>query len=190
MEFSRSGQPEQDEGGQIMAKQENLDVFDFAIKAEKDGIDFYMKAAKKFSDNADLKKLFTSLAKEEAVHMRIFNDFKIKAEGKGVDQSLKSPAIDAYLEAIVQEGLFPRGETINKRLENVETVAQAAAIAMAAEKNAILFYSELATLARDKEQKKFFEKIVKEEKSHLVMVSGLRADNDPMYAALRFGRFF
>jgi len=86
--------------------------------------------------------------------------------------------------------LFPRGETINKRLEKVETVAQAAAIAMAAEKNAILLYTELAKLAKDKEQKKFFEKIVKEEKSHLVMVSGLRADNDPMYAALRFGRFF
>jgi len=61
---------------------------------------------------------------------------------------------------------------------------------MAAEKNAILLYTELAKLAKDKDQKKFFDKIVKEEKSHLVMVAGLRADNDPMYAALRFGRFF
>jgi rubrerythrin len=173
-----------------MAKKENLDVFNFAIKAEKDGMDFYMKAAKKFSDNEDIKKLFTSLAKEEAAHMQIFNNFKINAKGKGIDQCLKSPDIDAYLEAIVQEGLFPKGETINKRLEKVETVAQAAAIAMAAEKNSILLYTELAKLARDKEQKKFFEKIAREEKSHLVMVSGLRADNDPMYAALRFGRFF
>jgi rubrerythrin len=173
-----------------MAKKQDLGVFDFAVKAEKDGMDFYMKAAKKFSGNGDLKKLFVSLAKEEAAHMQIFMDFKINAEGKGVDQCLKSPEIDAYLEAIVQEGLFPKGETINKRLEKVETVAQAAAIAMAAEKNAILLYTELAKLAKDKEQKKFFEKIVKEEKSHLVMVGGLRADNDPMYAALRFGRFF
>jgi rubrerythrin len=173
-----------------MAKNENLDVFDFAIKAEKDGMDFYMKAAKKFSGNEDLKKLFASLAKEEAAHMHIFMDFKIDAEGKGIDQTLRNPEIDDYLESIVQEGLFPKGETINKRLEKVETVPQAAAIAMAAEKNAILLYTELARLAKDKEQKKFFEKIAKEEKSHLVMVSGLRADNDPMYAALRFGRFF
>jgi rubrerythrin len=173
-----------------MAKRENLDVFDFAIKAEKDGMDFYMKAAKKFSGNKDLKKLFASLAKEEANHMRIFMDFTIKAEGKGIDRRLKSPDIDDYLEAIVQEGLFPKGETVNKRLETVETVAQAAAIAMTAEKNAILLYTELAKLAKDREQKKYFEKIAKEEKSHLVMVSGLRADNDPMYAALRFGRFF
>jgi len=172
-----------------MAKKQDLGVFDFAVKAEKDGMDFYMKAAKKFSGNENLKKLFVTLAKEEAVHMKIFMDFKIKAEGKGVDQCLKSPEIDTYLEAIVQEGLFPKGETVNKRLETVETVGQAAAIAMAAEKNAILLYTELAKLAKDKDQKKFFEKIVKEEKSHLVMVADLRAESEPMYAALRFGRF-
>jgi rubrerythrin len=173
-----------------MAQKQDLGVFNFAIRAEKDGMNFYMKAAKKFSGNEDLKKLFVSLAKEEAKHMDIFLEFKAKAEGKGIDQCLKNPDIDAYLEAIVQEGLFPKGDTVNKRLEKVDTVAQAAAIAMAAEKNAILLYTELAKLAKDKDQKKFFEKIVKEEKSHLVMVAGLRADNDPMYAALRFGRFF
>ncbi|HNY73328.1 MAG TPA: ferritin family protein [Syntrophales bacterium] len=173
-----------------MAQKQDLGVFNFAIRAEKDGMNFYMKAAKKFSGNEDLKKLFVSLAKEEAKHMDIFLEFKAKAEGKGIDQCLKNPDIDTYLEAIVQEGLFPKGDTVNKRLEKVETVGQAAAIAMAAEKNAILLYTELAKLAKDKDQKKFFEKIVKEEKSHLVMVAGLRADNDPMYAALRFGRFF
>jgi rubrerythrin len=172
-----------------MAKREKLDVFDFAIKAEKDGMDFYMKAAKKFADR-DVKGLFVNLAKEEAVHLQIFMEFKSKAEGKGIDQTLRNPEIDEYIESIVQEGLFPRSETVNKRLDQVETVAQAAAIAMAAEKNAILLYSELAKLARDKDQKKFFEKIIKEEKSHVVMVRNLRADHDPAYAALAFGRFF
>jgi rubrerythrin len=148
-----------------------------------------MKAAKKFADK-DLKDLFTNLAKEEAVHLQIFMEFKTRAEGQGIDQTLRNPEIDEYLESIVQEGLFPRSETVNKRLEQVETVAQAAAIAMAAEKNAILLYSELARLAKDKDQKKFFEKIVKEEKSHIVMVRNLRADHDPAYAALAFGRFF
>jgi rubrerythrin len=168
-----------------MAKREKLDVFDFAINAEKNGMDFYMKAAKKFADK-DLKDLFVKLAKEEAVHLQIFMEFK----AKGIDQTLRNPEIDEYIESIVQEGLFPRSETINKRLDQVETVAQAAAIAMAAEKNAILLYSELAKLARDKDQKKFFDKIVKEEKSHIVMVRNLRADHDPAYAALAFGRFF
>ena len=173
-----------------MAEKMDLGVFEFAVKTEKDGMDFYMKAARKFSENEDLKKLFVSLAREEAAHLQTFQEFQGRAAAKGVDPTLKSPAIDNYLEAIVREGLFPRGETVNKRLEKVETVGQAAAIAMAAEKNAILLYTELAKMARDKGQKKFFEKIVKEEKSHLAMVAGLRADHDPMYAALRFGKFF
>ena len=172
-----------------MAKREKLDVFDFAIQGEKNGMDFYMKAAKKFEDR-DLKDLFVKLAKEEAAHLQTFMEFKSKAEGKGIDPALRNPEIDDYLESIVQEGLFPRSETVNKRLEKVETVAQAAAIAMAAEKNAILLYSELAKLSKDKDQKKFFEKITKEEKSHIVMVRNLRADHDPAYAALAFGKFF
>jgi len=69
-------------------------------------------------------------------------------------------------------------------------VGQACAIAMAAEKNAILLYSELAKLSRDRDQKKFFEKIAKEEKFHMVMVRILRANHDPMYAGLTFGKFF
>jgi len=172
-----------------MAKKKDLGVFDFAVKAEKDGMDFYMKAAKKF-DAEDLKKLFTNIAKEEANHLRIFSDFKVQAELKGTDQTLRNPEIDDYLEAIVQDGLFPKGETVDRRLEKVETVGQACAIAIAAEKNAILLYSELAKLSRDRDQKKFFEKIAKEEKFHMVMVRTLRANHDPMYAGLTFGKFF
>ena len=172
-----------------MGKRENLGVFDFAIEAEKSGMEFYMKASKKFPDK-EIKNLFVALAKEEAKHLEIFLELKANAEEKGIDQCLKSPDIDAYLETIVQEGLFPKGETVNKRLEKVKTVAEAAAIAMTAEKNAILLYNELARLSKDKDQKKYFEKIAKEEKSHVVMVANLRADNDPMYAALKFGRFF
>lgn len=172
-----------------MAKRKELDVFDFAIRAEKEGIEFYTKASKKFADR-DLKDLFMKLAKQEAEHLQLFSEMKDQADKKGVDQSLKSPDIDDYLESIVQEGLFPKGETVNKRLEKVDSVVSAAVVAMKAETNAILFYTEMARLSRDKEQKKFFEKIVKEEKSHVVMVRNLRADHDPMYAALTFGRFF
>ena len=42
---------------------------------------------------------------------------------------------------------------------------------MEAEKNAILLYSELAKLSKDKEQKKIFEDITKEERSHIIMVA-------------------
>lgn len=162
--------------------QTEVSVIDYAMKAEKDGIAFYMKAAKKFNDK-ELKDVFMKLAKEEAKHLETFIGIKAKAEKKGVDQCFRSENISDYLATVIREGLFPRGDSMVKRLEKVNTVYEACVIAMAAEKNAILLYSELAKLSKDKDQKKILENITKEERSHIVMVGGVRADYDPAYAA-------
>lgn len=171
-----------------MARTE-MSIFDFAMRAEKDGIGFYTRAAKKFNDR-ELRDLFMKLAKEEAKHLETFIGIKAKAEKKGADQCFRSENVSDYLDTIIREGLFPKGDSMVKRLEKVNTVGEACAIAMEAEKNAILLYSELAKLSKDKEQKKIFEDITKEERSHIIMVGSARADYDPAYAAMRFGRFF
>jgi rubrerythrin len=162
-----------------MAKTE-MSVIDYAMKAEKDGIAFYMKAAKKFNDK-ELKDVFMKLAKEEAKHLETFIGIKAKLEKKGADQCFRSESISDYLAVIIREGFF--GESMVKRLEKVETVYEACVIAMNAEKNAIMLYSELAKLSKDKDQKKILEDVTKEERSHIVMVGGVRADYDPAYAA-------
>jgi rubrerythrin len=171
-----------------MAKAE-MSILDFAMKAERDGIAFYTKAARKFKDK-DLMNLFMKLAKEEARHLETFIGIKAKAEKKGADQCFRSENVSEYLDTIIREGLFPKGDSMVKRLEKVSTVGEACAIAMEAEKNAILLYSELAKLSKDKEQRKIFEDITKEERSHITMVAGVRADYDLPYAAMKFGRFF
>jgi rubrerythrin len=172
-----------------MEKKQQVDIFDFAIGLEKDGMNFYSKASEKFPPE-DLKHLFARLAKEEAKHMQTFADMKARTEKKGGLQLFSIPDVNEYLEAIIQDGLLPQGEDAAKRLEKIDTVVGACVLAMQAEKNAILLYSELARLSRDAEQKKAFENLAKEEKSHIVMVKSLRADHDPAYAALAFGRFF
>jgi hypothetical protein len=35
-----------------------------------------------------------------------------------------------------------------------------------------------------------FSRLIKEEKNHIAMVGAVRADYDPAYAAIKFGRFF
>ncbi|OPY10345.1 MAG: putative trifunctional 2-polyprenylphenol hydroxylase/glutamate synthase subunit beta/ferritin domain-containing protein [Syntrophaceae bacterium PtaB.Bin038] len=171
-----------------MARTE-MSIFDFAVRAERDGIGFYTRAAKKFRET-DLRDLFMKLAKEEAKHLETFVGIKAKAEKKGADPVFRSEQVSDYLDTIIREGLFPKGDSMVKRLEKVNDVGSACAIAMEAEKNAILLYSELARLAKGREQRKIFEDIAKEERSHIVMVGTVRADYDPAYAAMRFGRFF
>jgi rubrerythrin len=96
--------------------------------------------------------------------------------------------IDDYLEAVVREGILPKGEKEAERLEKIKTVEDACRIAMQAEKNAILLYTELAKLSKDKGQKKILEAMIRDEKAHMAKIAGMRADMDPIYAAERFGK--
>ncbi len=170
-----------------MAKAE-INVIDYAMKAERDGIAFYTKAARKFKDT-ELKDVFTELAQQEAHHLETFLGLKAKAEKKGVNQCFRSENVSDYLATILREGLFSRGDSMVKRLEKVTTVYEACIIAMSAEKTAVMLYSELAKLSKDKDQKKIIEDIAKEERAHMVMVGNIRADHDPSYGGWKFGRF-
>lgn len=169
-----------------MAKTE-ISVMDFAIRAEKEGIGYYTKAAGMFK-GGDLADFFMKLAKEEARHLETLLSLKENAMRKGVDECFKSVEIDDYLDAVVREGIFAKGESMEKKLDAVKTVEDAARIAIQAERNAIMLYTELARLSRDRDQKKILEKLVGEEKSHLVRLAGIRADHDPLYAVERFGK--
>jgi rubrerythrin len=173
-------------GGREMAKTE-ISVIDFAVGQEKDGASFYTKAAEKFR-GTKLAGLFINLAKEEAKHLRELIDLQAYALRKGVDECFRSGEIDDYLEAVVREGLLPKGEKAAERIEQIKTVEDACRIAMQTEKNAILLYTELAKRSKDKEQKKIIERMIREEKAHMAKIAGLRADIDPMYAAERFGK--
>ncbi|HPC74461.1 MAG TPA: ferritin family protein [Syntrophales bacterium] len=162
-------------------------VIDFAMQAEKDGVSFYTKAADTFKEK-DLRALFLKLAKDEARHLEEFISLKEKALKKGVEECFLSVEVGDYLNAVAREGVFPKGEDIARKLEAVRTVEDACKIALQAERNAILLYTELVKLSKDKDQKKILEKLLEEEKSHLVRITSLRADYDPMYMFSKFGR--
>ena len=173
-----------------MEKKQQLDIFDFAVNAERDGMHFYVKAADKFEGIKFVNETFERLAKEEGKHITLFEKLKFKLERAGSLTPFTLEDVDDYLESIIHDGLFPQGEAAEERLKQVDDVGAACAIAMEAEKNAILLYSELANLAKDPEHIKAFKQLAKEEKSHLVMLKQVRADHDPKYAALAFGKFF
>jgi len=169
-----------------MAKAE-ISVIDFAVRQEEYGASFYVKAAEKFK-GTELAGLFVKLAKEEAKHLQELIDLQASAMRKGVEECFRAVEVDDYLDAVIREGLLPGGDKASERLEQIKTVEDACRIAMQAEKNAILLYTELAKLSKDKGQKKILEAMIREEKAHMAKIAGLRADIDPIYAAERFGK--
>jgi rubrerythrin len=172
-----------------MEMKKHVDIFDFAISAERDGMDFYWKASEKF-EKKELKEIFMRLAREEHAHIDTFMKMKADVEQKGTEELFTVPDTDEFVESIIHDGLFPKGENAARKLEGIDSIEAACVLAMQAEKNAILLYSELARLSTDSGRRKVFEKLAREEKSHMVTIRQLRADHDPMYAALSFGRFF
>ena len=169
-----------------MAKRE-ISVIDYAVRQEEHGVSFYTKAAEKFR-GTELAGLFMKLAKEEAKHLRELMDVQATALRKGVEECFSDLEIDEYLDAVIREGLLPGGDKTLERLDQVKTVEDACRIAMQAEKNAILLYTELAKRSKDRGQKKILEAMIREEKMHMAKIASMRADIDPLYAAERFGK--
>ena len=52
---------------------DDLKAIETAIQIEKDGLAFYTEAAKQ-TDDPNGKKMFQSLARDEAAHLRLFED--------------------------------------------------------------------------------------------------------------------
>ena len=169
-----------------MAKRE-ISVIDYAVRQEEHGVSFYTKAAEKFR-GTELEGLFMKLAREEAKHLRELMDVQATALRKGVEECFADLEIDEYLDAVIREGLLPGGDKAVERLDQVKTVEDACRIAMQAEKNAILLYTELAKRSKDRGQKKILEAMIRDEKIHMAKIAGMRADLDPLYAAERFGK--
>lgn len=160
-----------------------LSVFDFAIRTEEEGAVFYADAAKNLAKGSG-KAFLEGLAKEEEKHALTFRKLKEKAARKGIDELLVSADVSDYLDAIVRGGLF---ETALKSPESPKSMEDVYKIAIRAERNSILLYGELARMSKDKTVRKLLKQMEFEEKTHLVKVVALRADEDTMFAIERFG---
>lgn len=164
-----------------------ISVMDFAIQAEEEGAAFYT-AASKLADNPEVKAYLSALAKEETKHAQIFGKLKEKIAKKGITDSFVDPDVGDYLDAVIRGGLFEaaRGGT-NGGTELPRSFDEVYRIAIRAERSSILLYEALAEATMDRGLKKAIQTMVREEKSHLVKVVALRADQDNLFAIERFG---
>lgn len=164
-----------------------LSVFDFAIRSEEEGAAFYLDAASRFAEGSE-KNFLEGLAAEEGKHADTFRRLKEKAVRKGVGELLVTADVSDYLDAVIRGGLFETARKGPADPEHPQTMEDVYRIAIRAERSSILLYGELARMAKDRTARKILEQLEFEEKTHLVKVVALRADEDTMFAIERFGR--
>ena len=140
----------------------DLEGIRIAIEMETRGEAFYSKAAR-ISKNPETVNVFRQLAADEAVHRAEFEKLAAKANLSHAEYDQET---SAYLNAIAADVVFSDG-LMALRTTGFETPEGALMEAIRSEKDSVMFYTELAERASDKEAARIFDEIIFQEKAHL-----------------------
>lgn len=124
-----------------MTREELKGIIAFAVENEIDAHDFYRDAAAKLED-ASLKETFEDLAKEELEHKKFLEDF--------LESGTNEINIDETVDYKVAESVEKPPLTVDM------SFADAMAIAMKNEQEAMDMYKQLADACIDKKEKDIF----------------------------------
>ncbi len=149
-----------------------LEVSQMAINIEKAGHEYYLEAAKK-AEGAKAKEIFLHLAGEEKKHIELFtNLYEILSEIVKFDGNyLFDEAVSAYLNYFVNESVFKNKEL--GKVTNLDNSKEVLFEGINAEKNSILFYSEMLKGPNTAETANVIDIIIDEEKKHLVQLTDM-----------------
>lgn len=141
----------------------NMNVYEYAMKVEKEGEAFYRDLASKTSD-IGLKSILNMLADEEVKHYVVFEKMN------------KNQTIPAQKSADV----FAAAKTIFQKMKDENQVStfndnqiEFYKAALRSEENSYKFYIEKALMLEDVEQKEAFLRIAEEERQHMVLLENL-----------------
>ncbi|MEW6599991.1 MAG: ferritin family protein [Nitrospirota bacterium] len=141
------------------------EVIEQAIQTEKLGYTLYLKMANRFEKDDKLRKLFETLAVKEQEHERTFADLKEKVNDRRVEQWEE---VSKYLRVIVESEFFLGNDKALPALDHLKNIEDAVQYALMFEKETLLYYHSLKELIREKD---VLDKLISEEKSHIVWLS-------------------
>lgn len=130
-----------------------------AIQEEKDGVDFYRKAAS-IAKNPRAKQVFENLANEEVGHLKTFFAHYKGKEFGDVESFMKTPPNPDN----------PSYQALLKLVGESTMEKQALEISMLEEKAVVSHYSVLAKDIVDPLVKGIFERVVKETQDHYDLI--------------------
>ncbi|MFA7091846.1 MAG: ferritin family protein [Arcobacteraceae bacterium] len=141
-----------------------MNVYDYAMKVEKDGEAYYKELASK-SPNAGLKKVFTLLADAEVKHYQVFKSMRDKdgQDFKALDISTDTKTIFETLKA--------EKNSVNLNLDEIKFYEDA----IKREDDSYHFYLKKADELEDEEEKTVFMNIAQEELKHKAILEDILA---------------
>jgi rubrerythrin len=135
------------------------EAISLAIKAEKDSMDFYRRAAS-VARNERAKKVLDMLANEEVGHLKSFFEHYKGSEFGDVTSYINSPADTKH----------PTYMKLDKAIEENMVEQKALELALIEERECIGQYKQLAQGVVDPAVRSVFERVVKETEGHYALI--------------------
>ncbi|MCP4178216.1 MAG: ferritin family protein [bacterium] len=142
------------------------EIFEIAEQIEKNGSEFYKKAAEKFTDSEELYNLLLKLSDDELKHEEIFRIYKERFSDNSAMVDDVDETVLKYLHALSRQYVF--NSKIKKHVIDCSiTKMDVFNFAIEREKDAILFYIGLKDAMTDEKDKEAVQILIEEEKRHL-----------------------
>jgi len=148
------------------------ELFEVALGIERNGMTFYQTIAER-TKNKDVKAAYDHLASEEKKHLNTFQGM-LKSVGDYRAQGNYTEEYMLYLKALIDSNVFTDDKAAKEMAGKASKEAEALHIGITAEKDSILFYSEMRDLVRESDRH-IVDAIIGEEKAHLRQLSQLKA---------------
>jgi rubrerythrin len=147
------------------------ELLEIAMGIERNGMAFYRALADK-TGNRDVKDIYNHLAGEEKKHLDTFQGMS-DSLGQTKPPETYTEEYMLYLKSLVDSAVFSNVTEAQQKASKVFNEIEALDTGIQAEKDSILFYTELQNLVRERDRKVVLN-ILAEEKKHLRQLSGLK----------------
>ena len=148
------------------------EVFKVAIEIEENGRQFYDKASA-LAGSPETKKVFQDLGAEEVKHKARFTALMNELPASTTGSTVWDPdnEIDLYLKMMADMHVFGTADKVASLIAKMGDQVAALKLAIQFEKDSIVFFAEMQTLAENSEAKAKIGQLVAEEQSHLRKLS-------------------
>ena len=147
------------------------ELLEMAIGIERNGMAFYQALADK-TGSRDVKDIYNHLAGEEKKHLDTFQGM-LDSLGQAKPPETYTEEYMLYLKSLIDNVVFSNVTEAQQKAAKVFNEIEALDTGIQAEKDSILFYTELQNLVREPDRKVVLN-ILDEEKKHLRQLSELK----------------
>jgi len=147
-----------------------IEICKIGIEIERNGHQFYTKAAEMIEDDK-LKQLLLRLAQDEleheAVYQRLLDEFA--SDNEQQEECCFDEHYDAYIKALANARVFTDRNTVERVLGKIEGAVDILETAMGFEKDAILYLTEVRQFVQAKDRG-IIDDLIGFEKDHLAIL--------------------